>query len=120
MISPYMELDGFQRVPISPHEESDGFQRVPILHSIVLIDRQKASGSCRGAPVANPLFVWLKRESKTVSRHDLELGMTPRKGIFQISIGMFDWWRVALLSVRGGRKTEHRTIGEAGGVSVSN
>ncbi len=40
--------------------------------------------------MANPLFTWLKRESQTVSRHDLELGMTPRKGIFQKFIAVGD------------------------------
>ena len=41
-------------------------------------------GSCRvsdhaeGCLAANPLFLWLKRESKIVSRHDLELGISPR------------------------------------------
>ena len=77
VISPDMESDGFQIAPISSHMESDSFQIAPILRSIGLIAQKKASGSCRGVPAANPLFTWLKQESKTVSRHDPRLGMTP-------------------------------------------
>ncbi len=79
---------------MSPHMESDGFEIVPFLRSIGLIDRKKASNSSafafyrprqpkkgvrimpRGAS-GKPAIAWLKRESETVSRHDLELGMTP-------------------------------------------
>jgi hypothetical protein len=62
---------------VSPYMESNSFQIRPFLRSVGFIGQKKAPGSCRGVPAAKPLSAWLKWESNAVSRHDLELGMTP-------------------------------------------
>jgi hypothetical protein len=49
-ISPHMEANFFQIALIAPYMELDGFQIALTLRSIGLIDQQKVSGSCRGAP----------------------------------------------------------------------